>query len=342
MNSSGLIRISLIFAVIVLLLSGCIKEEDVAGKVYEDINKKQETNKEIEIYDKANEAGQVMIMMYHVIGSQEEKDWAQTSDNFLRDLKKYYNQGYTLISLRDFVENNINVPKGRTPLILTFDDGSAGHFRYNFDDEGNKTIDPNCAVGMLLEFAKVHPEFGHTATFYINDLPFGQKQHWQDKLKELVSLGFDIGNHTLTHPKLNKISDESVQKELSQLAKMVEDIVPGYQVKSLALPFGIWPKNRELAYHGNYEGYKYTNIAVLKVGARPANPPNNKDFDSLKLPRIKASSTIIAQWLKYFKDNYEQRYISDGNPNTITIPANKENLINKNLLGDKELIIINK
>lgn len=339
MNSRSL-KYVIFFVLIILLLNGCGQEiiTTVPEKVYEE----KQIEKEIEVYDKANEAGQVMIMMYHVIGGSQEKDWAQTSENFRRDLERYCNEGYSLISLVDFVENNITVPKGRTPLIFTFDDSTLGHYRYIIDENGSKIIDPDCAVGILLDFGQKHPEFGHTATFYINDLPFGQSKYWQEKLITLVKEGFDIGNHTLTHPKLKNISDVSVQKELSQLAKTVESVVSGYKVKSLALPFGIWPKNKELSYSGVYEGYEYKHIAVLKVGAQPAKAPNTRDFNSLSLPRIKASTDIIERWLQYFEDHPEERYISDGNPQTITIPKDKENLIDKNLLGDKELIIISK
>jgi peptidoglycan/xylan/chitin deacetylase (PgdA/CDA1 family) len=287
----------------------------------------------------ANEAGDVMILMYHVIGSSKESTWAQTTANFRRDLEMLYERGYSLLSLKKFLDNNIDTPAGRTPVILTFDDSYSGHFRYLVEEDGMKKIDPECAVGVLLDFGKQHPSFGHTATFFINNNPpFGQKEFWQEKLQELVSLGFEIGNHTLTHPKLGKLSSLEVQKELAGLARLVEETVPGYKVDTLALPYGLSPQNYELAVEGVYEGATYKHRAVLKVGANPALSPAVKGFDPLHLPRVRASSLEIAFWLDYFQNKSAQRYISDGNPQTIAIPYEKEELLDKSKLQDKKIL----
>jgi peptidoglycan/xylan/chitin deacetylase (PgdA/CDA1 family) len=287
---------------------------------------------------KANEAGKVMILMYHVIGADKESDWAQTTANFRRDLQMFYDQGYSLISLKDFVNNNISTPAGKTPLVLTFDDGTVGHCRYIETEDGTKMIDPECVVGILLDFGRQHPDFGHTATFYVNnDPPFSQKG-WQDKLRELVELGFDIGNHTITHAKLNKLSAEGVQKELAGIPKLVEETVPGYKVTSLALPYGLSPQEYHLAVQGSSDGYAYEHQAVLKVGANPALSPVVEGFDPTRLPRVMASTVELEKWLAYFQKNPGQRYISDGNPQTIAIPAEKEEILDQCKLAGRVLI----
>lgn len=287
---------------------------------------------------KANEAGQIMILMYHVIGAAKESDWAQTADNFRRDLHNLYSQGYSLISLKDLVENEISTPAGRTPLVMTFDDGTAGHFRYIINND-QITIDPDCAVGILLDFADKHPEFGHTATFFINERPFGQAEYWKEKLAHLVELGFDLGNHTLSHAKLNKISDQQVQKELAGLAKMVQELVPDYTVDTLALPHGLSPAAASLGVTGSYEGYSYNNVAVLRVGANPVDSPNTKGFDPLRLPRIQASTGELTKWLNYFQKHPEKKYISDGEPKTVAIPEELEAEIDQETLIGKKLLI---
>lgn len=288
----------------------------------------------------ANEAGKIMILMYHVIGSAKESAWTQTAANFRRDLEMLNEQGYSLLSLKNFLDNKIDTPAGRTPVILTFDDSSPGQFRYFVDEDGTKKIDPECAVGILLDFGKKNPLFGHTAIFYINNNPpFGQKEFWQEKLQDLVAWGFEIGNHTLTHPKLYKLPPLEVQKELAGLVKLVEETVPGYQVDTLALPYGVSPQNYELAVQGAYEGITYKNRAVLKVGANPALSPAVKGFDPLHLPRVRASTVELAFWLKYFQNNPDQRYVSDGNPQTIAVPDEKEEFLDKRKLEDKKILI---
>lgn len=286
-----------------------------------------------------NETGKIMVLMYHVIGAKEESAWVQTSENLRRDIQNLYDQGYSLISLNDYIDNNITTPVGRTPIVLTFDDGSEGHIRYLVEEDGSKTIDSDSAVGILLEFGLKQPEFGHTATFYVNDRPFGQNKYWQEKLQELVELGFDIGNHTQTHPKLNKVSGERVRKELAGLAKMVEETVGGYKVRSLALPHGLSPQDFALAAQGEYAGYSYRNEAILKVGANPALGPNTKGFNPLKMPRVQASTQELYKWLEYFQKNPQEKYISDGDPDIISLPKDKEELLEKDSLGTKELRI---
>ena len=59
----------------------------------------------------ANEAGQIMILEWHVIGEKEGR-WARTYTNFRKDLETLYEKGYRLVSLRDVVTNNIQVEAG--------------------------------------------------------------------------------------------------------------------------------------------------------------------------------------------------------------------------------------
>ena len=111
-----------------------------------------------------NELGQVMVLM-HQIG-EEEAEWVRTPENFRKDLETLYAAGYRLIALNDLLDGNITVPAGTTPVVLTFDDGTIGHFRY-IEQDGQTVIDPDCAVGILEQFAAEHPDFGQAATFFI-------------------------------------------------------------------------------------------------------------------------------------------------------------------------------
>jgi hypothetical protein len=289
---------------------------------------------------KANEAGQIMILEWHVIGEKEGR-WARTYTNFRKDLETLYEKGYRLVSLRDVVTNNIQVEAGYTPVVLTFDDGTAGHFRY-IEQDGKRIIDPNCAVGVLQAFAQEHPDFGLEATFYINYYtPFGQKDSWQDKLKEVVALGMDLGNHTVNHEKLSSLSKEKVEEELGRMVQMVQEVVPGYELDTLALPHGINPQDVNWAVSGEYNGVKYHNKAVLLVGSGPIKSPVVKGFNAAKLPRIQVFQEEFDKWLNYFDKNPDKRYISDGDPETISIPADQRDKIDQSLLGDKKLNIYN-
>ena len=118
----------------------------------------------------ANELGRVMILEYHKIDYPEER-WTRTPENFRRDLETLYAKGYRLQSLTGLVEGRITVPAGTTPVVLTFDDSSAGQFRY-LDRNGSLEIDPKSGVGVLEAFIREKPDFGRAATFFV--LPGGQ------------------------------------------------------------------------------------------------------------------------------------------------------------------------
>ena len=66
-----------------------------------------------------NELGKVPIMMYHQIidttpkytGGNVDKDgYSRTSEAFLKDLEFYYEKGYRMVRLKDYIDGEINVP----------------------------------------------------------------------------------------------------------------------------------------------------------------------------------------------------------------------------------------
>lgn len=347
--------ILVVILVFALILTGCsTKQVQNPGEKEPNISIKEEPNpapviepepeetKIDPVLVKANEAGQIMILEWHTIGEQEGR-WARTYTNFRKDLEVLYEKGYRLVSLRDVVTNNIQVEAGYTPVVLTFDDGTEGHFRY-IEQDGKRIIDPNSAVGVLKAFAEEHPDFGLEATFYINYYtPFRQKDSWQDKLKEVVALGMDLGNHTVNHEKLSTLSQEKVAEELARMVKMVQEVVPGYELDTLALPHGINPKEVNWAVSGEYDGTKYHNKAILLVGSGPIKSPAAKGYDPTKLPRIQVFQEEFDKWLNYFDNNPEKRYISDGDPSTISIPESEKDKLDEGLIikDNKELIIYN-
>ncbi|MEA4849223.1 MAG: hypothetical protein VB106_18465, partial [Clostridiaceae bacterium] len=156
---------------------------------------------------KANENGQIMILMYHGI-SDKEAEWVRTADNFRKDLEVLYDKGYRLISLKDYIENDIRTEAGYTPFILTFDDGAKNNFNM-IEENGEKKIDPDCAVGILEEFKKEHPDFGSGGSFFVYyPIPFRQKELIKEKYEFLIANGYDIGNHSYSHENLGKLSTE--------------------------------------------------------------------------------------------------------------------------------------
>jgi peptidoglycan/xylan/chitin deacetylase (PgdA/CDA1 family) len=303
---------------------------------YADVSNESETEQEtlseeeLQRYQ-PNELGKVLVLMYHRIEPDADPNdvWTRTPDQFRGDLQWLYDNDFYVIPIRDYVRNEINAPAGKRPVILTFDDGTVGQFRMIEHDDGSLEIDPDSAVGILEEFFERYDDFGRGGLFSILPLsPFswpdaeGQYQYAGEKLKWLVDIGYELGNHTVSHVNLREILDEEIKSELARAEDMIVDYVPDAEVIVLAVPFGIYPVGGDTSiFEGwEYEGREYELEAALMVGAEPSPSPVHTEFDPMWIPRINADDQELRTWFRYVEDNPGIIYVSDGNPDTITIP----------------------
>jgi peptidoglycan/xylan/chitin deacetylase (PgdA/CDA1 family) len=289
-----------------------------------------------------NELGRVMILEYHRIDYPEER-WTRTPENFRRDLETLYAKGYRLLALNDLLDGRITAPAGTTPVVLTFDDSSPGQFRY-VDRNGSVEIDPKSGVGVLEAFIAERPDFGRAATFFV--LPgasrpnrlFNQPEHEGRKLRYLVSRGYEIGNHTLWHANLGKYEEPIVRAQIAEAQTWIQRHVPDYRPRTLALPHGVYPKDVGWALQGSAKGSTYRHDAILMVAGGAAPSPYARTFDPVRLPRIQAVERDLAYWLAYFDKRPQERFVSDGDPNTVTIPAGSRDRLRTAMPGQLRVV----
>jgi peptidoglycan/xylan/chitin deacetylase (PgdA/CDA1 family) len=271
-----------------------------------------------------NELGRVMILEYHKVDQPEER-WTRTPANFRGDLERLWERGYRLVALNDLLDGRIAIPRGTTPIVLTFDDSSPGQFRL-IERNGEWVLDPDCAVGILEAFERQHPEFGRAATFYVlpgADPPnrlFNQKELAGRKLQYLAAHGYEIGNHTLWHANLAKYPERVVRGQLATAQEWIQRHVPGYRIRTLALPMGAYPRDIRWAIEGAEGQTAYRHDAILQVAGGASPSPHARAFDPFHLPRIQAIESELAHWLGYFDRNPQERYVSDGDASLITVP----------------------
>ena len=271
-----------------------------------------------------NELGRIMILEYHQIEEPESR-WARTPENFRRDLERLREGGYRLVGLGDLLDGRIALPAGTSPVVITFDDSSPGQLRF-VERDGKVEVDPNSAVGILEAFSRQHPEFGKTTTFYV--LPgakqphklFGQPEYEKAKLEYLAGRGFEIGNHTLWHANLSKYPEATVKTQIAQAQQWIHRHVPGYRLRTLALPMGAYPRDPSWAIRGSADGVSYQHDAILMVAGGAAPSPFSRRFDPYRLPRIQALESELSFWLRYFVQHPEERFVSDGDSQVVTIP----------------------
>lgn len=282
-----------------------------------------------ELYEenKVNELGQIMVIMYHNL-ADKPGEYATTKDLFIRDLERLYNEGYRTISMSDLIFNNISIPMGTTPVILTFDDASKSNFYYNEDG----SIGENSVVSILDEFGKNHEDFGKNAVFYIyGENSFRNKDNLKEKLEYLVSNGYEIGNHTYGHDNLKKLSIDSIQRVLGKNEKLVDSLINDYDMIHLSLPYGARPSESKLpyVYKGEYEDTIYEIKSVVNVGWNPISSPSHSNFNPVSINRITCGEDDfeLTYWMDYFKENPHKRYYSDGNAENIVIKESQKEYV---------------
>ena len=284
-----------------------------------------------------NELGRIPILEYHLLGDSDSR-WHVERNHFRRDLERLYASGYRPVTVSEMVDRKIDLPAGLSPVVFTFDDAGPSQFSY-IERNGTLEIDPNSAVGIWLAFHREHPDWRNKATFCVlsggaaGHAFFGekgiegQKSEWRfRKVRYLVEQGFELCGHTLWHANLGKYSDAVVQEQIARGTLAIDSAVPGYRVRTFALPLGVWPRNRALAVAGEWKdphGGKITRYdfdAVLEVAGGPARSPYDPAFDAKKLTRIE----VFANQLERVLDQLEasgNRYVSDGDPRVIAHPV---------------------
>ncbi len=271
----------------------------------------------------ANEMGQVLVLMYHLFDS-EETEWTRTPENFRKVIALIKKEGFYPVNVRDLVSGNIDIPAGKSPVVLTFDDSSPGQYRILEDG----SVDPNSAVGIMQAAVDAGGWASRGSFFCLLDVVpkereiFGQEDRQQEKLRNLVDWGYEVGSHTVTHLNLAEASTQEATKQLAQSQSILENLIGGgYEVTSIALPFGEYPESDSLLTGGQYEDITYAYTAGLSINGAHCPSPFSTKFKPLHIPRFRGSDPYLAQAIEHFKDNPELRYISDGDPTTVSAPA---------------------
>jgi peptidoglycan/xylan/chitin deacetylase (PgdA/CDA1 family) len=282
-----------------------------------------------------NEVGQILILEYHVFTTDPAQvgRWVRTIDAFRSDLEWLYAHDFAVVPLRDVFLNRISAPRGKHPVVLTFDDGTAGQFRFLPQPDGTLRVDPNSAVGVLEEMFALHPDFGRGGHFAV--LPFNcfhvpeepdQEPYCQAKLRWLDAHGYEVGNHTTGHTDLRDVADDTFKSTIGDAIAWARASAPGSSPDILTLPFGNYPDAKQhpdqvrwLHDGFTYDGRHVKLLGALMVGGGLAPSPVSVLWNSVKVPRIQVADTVLTYWQAYCEAHEDLLYTSDGNSATITV-----------------------
>jgi hypothetical protein len=270
-----------------------------------------------------NELGLVPVLMHHQIrpnGSVFDMTAPQLHDELVR----LWQDGFYPVRAVDLATGKLNVPKGRSPVVLTFDDADNNQVGFRT----NGTLDPKTGVGVLEAFAATHRDFPATATFFVPRNAFeGNGRTPATTLRWLVEHGFELGNHTKDHIALNTLDPSGVQRQLVLGNRVLSTLLPGFQAQTMALPLGALPHPSSLAVGGTWDGESYHFAGVFLAGAEPAPSPFSTKWNPAQIPRIRTNPNwngtrdfTAGMWLDILERNPRLRYVSDGDPERITFP----------------------
>jgi peptidoglycan/xylan/chitin deacetylase (PgdA/CDA1 family) len=279
-----------------------------------------------------NEMGRIPILMYHAFTTDTSQlnDWTRTPQSLRDDLEWLYARDFHVVTMASMINNEIEVPPGKHPVVLTFDDSSSGQLKLIPDGAGRMAPDPETAVGVLEAFFAEHPDFGRTAFFAV--LPYkcfsfdGEQSTCEERLTWLDEHGYEIGNHTWGHQDLADVSDETLMKQVGKTKIWIDERVTGdgNLGNVLVLPFGNWPgydsQIRMLHDGFVFDGQQIVLAGIVGVKGGPSPSPSSGAWTRWNISRFNADPETWSYWKDQIEGGAITLFTSDGNPGTVTIP----------------------
>ncbi|QQE66374.1 polysaccharide deacetylase [Leptolyngbya sp. BL0902] len=176
-----------------------------------------------EIHPQATQA-RVPILMYHDVLSEPEVFFDLVPEQFEDHLKTLKDNGFTAISLDQLMQHlRTGAPLPEKPVVLSFDDGYAGHYEHVFP-----LLQKYQMPGVFFVFpGKVDGDIVGRSTLT-----------W-DQVKEMAADPLiTIASHSVTHPPdLREFNDADLAYEMTESKRRLEEMI-GQPVHYFSYPAG--------------------------------------------------------------------------------------------------------
>lgn len=288
---------------------------------------------------RVNELGVVPVLMYHAFTTNPTTDpYTRSLDDFRADLTWLYLHNFHVISISDLIANEIAIPAGKHPVVLTFDDSAARQFQFTLDASGDLAPSPDSAMGVMEDFFITYPDFGRGGHFAIvGQQCFAFKSNpdrsaaWEaecaQKLQWLSDHGYEVGNHTWSHQNLGLLDAAGFASEVGGNADFIDALVdgPGNRSDILTLPFGVAPASGTVAEEEMFAGFTWSSrtyrpSAIIRVDHGMTPSPASTAFSPMAISRINTDPASLANWFGRIERGEVVVYTSDGDPATVAVP----------------------
>jgi len=269
--------------------------------------------------------------MYHAFTQNEAylDQWTVTLETFRQHLQWFYDRDFFILSMEDLINNEISVPPGKHPIVLTFDDSSSGQFRLLRDETGGFYPDPKTAVGIMEAFFEDHPGFGRGAFFAVVPIRcFQYKEEvttCEERLAWLAEHGYEIANHTWSHENLRDVSEDTLIAQIGDATLWIDERVPdqGNRSSILVIPYGEYPADAQqfdkITTEFPWDGQMVQLIAAVAVAGGPSVSPSSDNWDPWVITRVNTDDATLGYWQDQIDTGAMTMYTSDGDPTTTAI-----------------------
>lgn len=139
-------------------------------------------------------------------------------------------------------------------------------------------------------------EYDIPATFFL--CGFWVKEH-PEKVKAIAQAGHEIGNHSMTHPHMSKLSSSAIKAELDEFEKAIEPLI-GRRTKLFRAPYGEYNDNVIKTLREN--GYEVIQWNIDTIDWKEERT-SEQILDSV-LPRLADGSIILCHNNGYRIEQY--------------------------------------
>lgn len=135
------------------------------------------------------------------------------------------------------IEEEIEVQVESSPLYVLNSDHTVSPIDDTVNDKVVLLTIDDAPNRYSVEMANILKEKDINAIFFVNG-HFINNEAGREKLKTIYDLGFEIGNHTMSHPNLRNLSEEKQRQEIIELNNLIEEIT-GERPRFFRAPFGV-------------------------------------------------------------------------------------------------------
>lgn len=158
------------------------------------------------------------ILTYHSVGERDH-EMNVTPQEFEAQMD-WLCQNLPTISLEE-------AASGKPGVAITFDDGYVDNLRHAAPVLCKRQL----PATVFMVAGKAGGMLAHD-----HDRATSRLMDWEE-LRELASKGFDVGAHTMTHPRLSQLSESEQREEITRCKEVLETELE-QAVKAFAYPYG--------------------------------------------------------------------------------------------------------